>query len=416
MPPTNSATKPVTTDDKNVSSSDIFSARHDATTSQAKTQHENTILRRLVEEFQKSNKNQSQQIDLLTAHNQELLHKISTWKKAKLENNSEVQQHNVETEVRAHSILCFDTIARTCDNISTTLSDMASSILSSHLYVEKSAEHTENIATYMKMIEHRLNLIDTELRESKSIRTEKSNYIGKRTYELPLHVEQASLQTTLHENNSRKEPSLPTYAQVLSSTGTHMGTFRNILLTGRTSQDRRTTAIDLNTNDDLSQYDITSIKKRDSRNYWVQCKTVERAELLENYLQQKYGEYIKITGTRGSVPSLKITGLNTSTQNPLEIKKKLIERNTCLKNVEFEIVAVYMVNAPKRTYVNAIMECDLKTHTELIKMQKLFYGFAKVQVYEYADIIQCKKCLGYGHLHAPAKATCIAGDAHDIKR
>lgn len=76
-----------------------------------------------------------------------------------------------------------------------------------------------------------------------------------------------------------------------------------------------------------------------------------------------------------------------------------------MKDAVFAVVDVYKVPSPRGEYVNVTLECDLDLHTEIIGKKTLIFGFAEVRVFESVDILQCGRCLGFGHLAGACKGS-----------
>lgn len=88
----------------------------------------------------------------------------------------------------------------------------------------------------------------------------------------------------------------------------------------------------------------------------------------------------------------------------MEIALQLKQHNSILANKNFDIVDVYTVTSNTATYQNAILECDLALHKELCEKKTLICGIDECKIFEEINLLQCVKCLDYGHISTNCKS------------
>lgn len=119
---------------------------------------------------------------------------------------------------------------------------------------------------------------------------------------------------------------------------------------------------------------------------------------MDKWFSRKYNDSVVVSRIQSTRPQLKFTGLHTGTLDASEIKDAQITQNESLQQVNFNITSTYKVISPTSSYVNAIIDCDLETHTSLLERRTFHYGLSTIRAYEQVNIIKCNKCLDYGHL------------------
>lgn len=119
----------------------------------------------------------------------------------------------------------------------------------------------------------------------------------------------------------------------------------------------------------------------------------------------KYREAIRISTAAKKLPQVKLIRLSGVSTDCDEITDQLRRQNRILRDSEFSIVSTYTVNSPRGQYINVILECDLPLLDKIISQRTLIFGFAEIRAFEHVEILQCLKCLSFGHLAGSCKGS-----------
>lgn len=195
-----------------------------------------------------------------------------------------------------------------------------------------------------------------------------------------------------------------TYAQALAQNRTPIDAIRNIEIVS-TDENQKELVADLLRRDNVcADKDIRSIKSKGKYNLTFKCANNEDANAVSEKLQTKYGNSIKVTGVLEKLPQVKITRLiSTSKLHNDEILAQIIEQNLWLPKVGLKIEARYQVTTKEGEHDNIILSSNLGTHQQLIKRGAVIFGFSSCKVFEYVNIIQCFRCLRFGHFARECK-------------
>lgn len=196
-----------------------------------------------------------------------------------------------------------------------------------------------------------------------------------------------------------------TYAQALAESSIAHASIRNIEIVGNTEEEKLNTVLQLKKDDALATYDIHEIKQKGATQFVFKCANEETAIKVAEQLVTKYRDSIKITLASKKLPQIKLIRINSSSTSPDELKLQLRTQNAILRDAEFQVISIYEVKAPRGSYNNAIIQCDLELHSKLIERRTLILGFSEVRVFEHVETLQCSKCLSYGHLAGSCKGT-----------
>lgn len=93
-------------------------------------------------------------------------------------------------------------------------------------------------------------------------------------------------------------------------------------------------------------------------------------------------------------------GLDDSDQDIID---EIISSNSLAKakNVYLKILKK---SENQRKNINLIIEADPKTHSLLLKQERIKIGWSRCFVYNHISILQCYKCLGFGHFAKDCKS------------
>lgn len=198
-------------------------------------------------------------------------------------------------------------------------------------------------------------------------------------------------------SNQNSEIAQLTFAQALAQSPTQPDAVRTVQLLGDDVATAQISA-QLRADDSLSEFPILSVKQRGRKNFVLKCQDASTALKVETVLNNKYGTQIKISQTTPKLPQIKIIRLPIDITEKDEIEGQLRRQNGILREAEFKIVENYIVNSPRGTYQNVIIECDLNLHTKILEKRTMMFKFGEVRCFEHIAMLQCSKCLALGHL------------------
>lgn len=154
---------------------------------------------------------------------------------------------------------------------------------------------------------------------------------------------------------------------------------------------------------------VKNIEKRSSKCLAVTAESTDVANCIKNKIAEKYMDQVIInTATKKKEFHAKITGCEPDERlSDEQFLTLLKESNISLANSEVSIIRSYVIDSA-RPYKNYIVSLTEAAHTELCKNGKVFLNLTSKNIYEYVDLLQCKRCWRYGHLHhgCKFKATC----------
>lgn len=194
-----------------------------------------------------------------------------------------------------------------------------------------------------------------------------------------------------------------TYAQALAESAISFNAIRNIEIQGETEEAKAAIVAQLKKDEAMASFAIEQIKQKGPAQFVFKCADDVTAEKVQEQLQTKYHNALKISMAQRKRPQVKVIRLNTNTTDALEIKQQFVQQNAILTDENFEVTSVYRVVTPRGSYVNAILQSELELHNKLVEKRTLIFGFAEARVFEHVETLQCNKCLSYGHLAGSCK-------------
>lgn len=195
-----------------------------------------------------------------------------------------------------------------------------------------------------------------------------------------------------------------TYAQALAQNKTPIDAIRNIEIIAEDESQKELVADLLRRDNICADKTIKSIKNKGKFNITFKCDSTDIANEVSEKLKIKYGDSIKVTGVFEKLPQVKITRLISSKAlHDDEILNQLIEQNSWLPKEGLKIEARYKVKTKEGEHDNVILSSDLGTHQQLIRRGAVIFGFSSCKAFEYINIIQCFRCLRFGHFARECK-------------
>lgn len=161
---------------------------------------------------------------------------------------------------------------------------------------------------------------------------------------------------------------------------------------------------------------VTLISKKSPTLIAVTASTKQVADCMKNTLATKYPR-VKISSPSVEDKFLiKVTGCEIDEEDDASFLDSLKSTNSILQEADVSIVRSYTINNGNRPYKNYVLKVPEDVHYQVIQNGKLFVNFLAKNCYEYVDILQCKNCWRFGHLHFGCKFKKICkrcGASHD---
>lgn len=196
------------------------------------------------------------------------------------------------------------------------------------------------------------------------------------------------------------------YAQAVAKSTIPADVIRNVTLNGSPEH------IELIANklkrDKLSDdVQLASVKTKGKHNFTFKCKDADAAAKVEEQLKNKYSDDITITKVQPAKNQVKITKIFADTTDAADLLEQIILQNSWMNNLGTAPDRLYTIQTPKGQYMNLIINCDIQSHTELLRRSNIVYGFSECKIFEYVNTLQCLNCQRYGHFARECKfATC----------
>lgn len=186
------------------------------------------------------------------------------------------------------------------------------------------------------------------------------------------------------------------YAAALAKSITPPEAIRNITIVGTETECDKVAAL-LRKDNLVANLGVTSIKNKGQYNFTVKCVTPADALKVEDELKKKYRESIEIKPVVASKPQIKITRIYINNLTNEELILQLREQNHWLAKAVFNIDRRYEVTTVKGTHINIIVNTDLISQRLFLDRGVVIINFNESRVYEYVNVLQCNRCLRYGH-------------------
>lgn len=194
-----------------------------------------------------------------------------------------------------------------------------------------------------------------------------------------------------------KKKLVMSYAEALAKSSFTPSHIRNINLNGTPEEIEKVSQL-LRKDNLFAEMNLKSIKPKGKVNYTFKCADPKMAAQVTEKLTEKYGKVLQVKSIQPTLPQLKITKLYSDSPHSEEILVQIIEQNPWLKDIQIKVEQFYVTTTSKgETYKNLIISTDLKSHKILLKRGSIVFGFAESKIYEYINLLQCNRCLRYGH-------------------
>lgn len=232
-------------------------------------------------------------------------------------------------------------------------------------------------------------------------RLDNASYASALASQVPItrHVAQTNvspLRQPFVANMDTEHSTKISFAQALHASKTPVSNIRNIVLIGETREVESTYERIMNDQANTA-IKFLSIVRHSARSITVKCIDIESAIALDKHFKEKYADLVEVKTPQVKSPAIKITNIRATFSNLQEIKDAIMLQNPWAANANFEIIDCYPVSNGARTYHNAIMNCDLESHTLLLEKGSVIIGMQQCRLFEHIDLIQCSNCNKYGH-------------------
>lgn len=201
-----------------------------------------------------------------------------------------------------------------------------------------------------------------------------------------------------------------TFAEVLNSNNESRGRFINIRVEEPTDI---TTINSIQSEQITKSIKVYNIKSKSPNYISVECQNDSDALRLSANLNNKYADKLSIEASKPAAPMVKVTNLPPNI-NKETILSEIIDYNYWLEDADCEVDRVYKINNGKRVYCNVILKCDLNTQKSILQKGAIMFGLKERYAFEYINLMQCARCLAFGHSAGSCKRPCrckkCAGD------
>lgn len=204
-----------------------------------------------------------------------------------------------------------------------------------------------------------------------------------------------------------------TFAQVASISDTKRDRIINVHIIDPSDADLTNA---LQTDPITKKIQLVSIKTKTANLLTLECRSHEDAFQLTNQLNLRYKDKINASISKPSTPKVKITNL-PNTINQETFAEDLRMYNYWLADADYEVDRMYTINNGKRSYTNVILSCDLSTQISILTKGSVMYGLKERYCFEHVHVLQCMKCLAFGHTSVSCKLPvkcrkCSGAHAH----
>lgn len=166
---------------------------------------------------------------------------------------------------------------------------------------------------------------------------------------------------------------------------------------------KREVANKLRSDNLCSKYKIISIKERSPFSYTIKCASAEDADEVCKLLSNKYIPSVEFKSVVIRKPEIKIVRIFTELPSVADIEEQLRTQNSWLKEAIFKIEQVYQISTPNQKYYNIIISCEIEVQELFLNKGAVICNFNECKVYENISLLQCTKCVGYGHIAKECK-------------
>ncbi|CAG4985414.1 unnamed protein product [Parnassius apollo] len=247
---------------------------------------------------------------------------------------------------------------------------------------------TLNLSEHLQPLTERLEAVSSELKTIRELRQKTPPPAISLSTELAL-AEMAKSTKTIptYAQKVKEKPVLrPNHTLIVSSTDPNK-TGENVIETIREALDIKRTGAR-----------VEKIRKARNRKVVLSCGTKEDLDLIRS--QVKKNETLKAETPKMSNPLIKIKDV-LSYHTDAEIVEQLRAQNKHLfqdlKATENVMRVRYRKRARNTHECHPIIELSPALHRRFLEAEKIYIGLQRRPVEDQSPLVQCTKCLGFGH-------------------
>lgn len=128
----------------------------------------------------------------------------------------------------------------------------------------------------------------------------------------------------------------------------------------------------------------------------VACENEVTVNKIKNIANEKLNGYdVKVAS--GRKPRLRVIGISEEL-NETDLFDKIKAQNSVFKNSGLVLKTFYKNNKLKFNSYVAVIETDLESYDNIMKVGKIKIGWDVCKVFDGTHVVRCFNCLGYGHV------------------
>lgn len=207
------------------------------------------------------------------------------------------------------------------------------------------------------------------------------------------------------------KPPKPTYAKVVAKPPTLKPNHTLIVTTTNTEEpttaenliDRIRVALDTKT----TGAKVDRVRKARNRKVILSCGTEEDLSLVRNRVQQDAS--LRVETAKAGNPLVIIRDVLSYHKDSEIVENLLAQNKHLLQEVDLKESTVrvrYRKKARNPHECHPVLEVSPRIHKSLVEAGKVYIGLQRRPVSDHSPLVQCTKCLGFGH----TKAICRERD------
>ncbi|XP_055838199.1 uncharacterized protein LOC129906442 [Episyrphus balteatus] len=161
-------------------------------------------------------------------------------------------------------------------------------------------------------------------------------------------------------------------------------------------------------NPSTSGIQVSGIQKLNSGAIIVSCDNENSIEKLTSDVKNNLGDDYSVDVINRN-PRIKISYISDRFEEN-DLISCIRKQNDFLKNSELKFKTMWKRKGKRSDYYTAIIEMDVNSYNEIMKVGKISVGWDKCEVSEAIYVKRCYKCLGFGHFSKDCtsdRMTCL---------
>lgn len=326
--------------------------------------------------------------------------------------------HNMKEQIKVHIDPVLQSIKRLEEKQNTL--DQRQSSSRQQINSNNFADEFQHFAQLLNRLDDKQTALQNAIQSLQNNSNTVANSRAPRStsQQRPITVRIATNNSNIVRQQNRPLQIPMSYAEAISKSPIPPEAIRNVTIKVN-EEEMETIAANIRKDNACAGIAFTAIKQKGKYNFTYKCTDAQSAAQVEKTLVDKYNGSIQVTCVAPPKNQVKITRIFTEETDPNEILAQIQEQNIWMRNIDVQIERMYTINTSKTSYTNVILNCDLKTHAQLIERGRIIFGFSECKIYEHVEILQCLKCQRYGHFARECSyATCCKNCAlgHESKQ